>query len=377
MYRKLHGVLVGVVVLVGGGYVLWQHNQPSAVAPDTTPLRIGALLPLSGKNEYYGKEVQNAIELARAEINEQGGIGGRPLEVVYEDDKADPKIGVSSMNKLITTDRVSVVLGSWASGVVLATAPIAEEHKVVIMAEAIAPKISEAGDYVFRMQPSAVFYVRALLDGLSGLGVRRLAVLYINNEFGRALYDTVLTDARKQNIGVVASESYAEGDQDFRTQLLKIKEQNPDALFIGGYQEQASAVRQARELGFTGKILASATFENHTLVAELGPLAEGVVYPYHFSSDTTNPKAQSYLRRYQEKYGVASGGFGAAMYDGVFIVAETLRKCGENTACIKDALYNTRNEGVNGTITFDSNGDPLMPIILKTVKDGKFVQLAD
>lgn len=374
----MYSVLVGAVVLVGGGYLLWQHAQPSALAlPDAVPLRVGALLPLSGKNEYYGKEIQNAIELARAEINEQGGIGGRRLEVVYEDDKTDPRLGVSGMNKLATADRVPVVLGSWASGVVLATAPIAEEHKVVVMAEAIAPKISEAGDYIFRIQPSAVLYVHALLEGLPKLAVRRLAVLYINNEFGRALYDTILTDAQKQNIEIVASESYAEGDQDFRTQLLKIKGQKPDALFVGGYQEQASAMRQAHELGFTGKILASATFENQTLVAELGALAEGVIYPYHFSSDTTNPKAQDYLRQYQNRFGVASGGFGAAMYDGVFIVAEALRKCGENTACIKDALYNTRHEGVNGTTTFDSNGDPLMPIILKTVKDRKFVHLAD
>src|SRR3989344_4828239 len=120
-------------------------------------IKIGALLPLTGQNAIYGEEIKNAIELAKTEINEHGGINGKQMEIIYEDDKADPTVGTKAMQKLIEIDDVSIVLGSWVSGVVLAVAPIAEQNKVVVLATAISPKITTAGDYIFRMQPSATY----------------------------------------------------------------------------------------------------------------------------------------------------------------------------------------------------------------------------
>ncbi|MDI6734006.1 MAG: ABC transporter substrate-binding protein [Patescibacteria group bacterium] len=363
--------VVGIIVVVV--IVYFVGNKP--VSNET--IKIGAVLPLSGKNEFYGKEIQNAIELARGEVNSAGGggINGKNLEVVYEDDQADAKIGASVMQKLVDVNKVSIVLGSWVSGVVLANAPIAEKAKVIVMAEAIAPAISSAGDYIFRIQPSASYYSAELMKVvIRELKLKNIATIYINNEFGIALRDTVKSEAEKLGGRIITEESYAQGDQDFRSQLTKIKAKNPDALFIGGYQEQSMVIKQASELGLKTKFLAGPPFENQKLVEDLRGLAERVIYPYHFLAQTSNPKTIAYMKAYKDKFNVETGGFAPLMYDAVYIIADALKECGVNTDCIKTALYATSYDGVSGLIKFDSNGDPVIPIVVKTVKNGQFVK---
>jgi branched-chain amino acid transport system substrate-binding protein len=344
-------------------------------APTTRePIKIGAILPLSGKNATYGNEIKNAIDLAIEEINNSGGINGRKIEVIYEDDQADPKVGVNAMQKLVNIDKVPVVLGSWVSGVVVASAPIAEKAKVIVMAEAIAPAITNAGDYIFRIQPSATYYSDKLMEVvINKLGLKKIAIIYINNEFGVALRDTLRSATQRLGGQIVAEESYMPGDSDFRSQLTKIKSAKPEALFIGGYQEQINIIKQANELGLKTQFLAGPPFESQTTIQSLGNLAEGVIYPYHFAVEKANPKTISYMEAYKKKFGVETGGFAPLMYDAVYIIANAMKKCETNTDCIKTELYNTNYNGVSGNITFDKNGDPIIPIIIKTVKNGKFV----
>ena len=337
-------------------------------------LVIGSILPLSGKNAVYGQEIQNAIELALEEINNEGGINGKELVVLYEDDQADPKMGASAMQKLVNLDKVPVVLGSWASGVVVATAPIAEEGKTVVMASAISPAITDAGDYIFRMQPSATFYTRESVKYLEREGISKAAVIYVNNEFGKAMKDAFVSEFEGIGGRIVAVESYAQGDTDFRTQLAKIKEREPELIFIPGYQEGVEVIKQVEEIGIESRIMASTPFESEATLEKLGELAEGVIYPYHFVAGRDNEKARHYEQAYLAKYGVPTGGFAPLMYDATHIIANALEKCGEDTACIKEELYRTEYEGATGLVSFDGNGDPIIPIVMKTVRDGKFVE---
>lgn len=367
-----------VIFLFGIMYALTQRRtkpQSNTLPIDTSQsITIGALLPLSGKNEFYGNEIKNAIELAREEINE-GGISGKNLQIIYEDDQADPKVGTNAMSKLVHIDKVPVVLGSWVSGVVLASAPLAESAGVIIMAEAIAPNITQAGDYIFRIQLSALQYTQELArQVIQKLTITKIAILYINNDFGVALRDTLEKEVEKIGVNIVSQESYSHGDQDFRSQLTKIKQANPGALFIGGYQEQQFIIKQAYELGIETLFLAGPPFENKSIIDNLGELAEGVIYPYHFDADTSNPKTIAYMKAYEKRWGVETGGFAPLMYDATYIIANALKHCGEDTWCIKAVLYNTVHEGVSGTISFDENGDPTLPVVIKTVKNGQFVR---
>ncbi len=363
--KILIGVLMATILLAG---CLEQPPQD-----EEEKFVIGALLPLTGRNGVYGQEIRNAIELALDEINSEGGINGKVFVVIYEDDQADPKTGVSGMQKLVNIDRVPVVLGSWASGVVVAAAPIAEQGKVVVMASAISPAITDAGDYIFRVQPSATFYTAKSVELLRDENLSSAAVIFVNNEFGKALKDAFVSEFEAQGGEIVAVEAYAQGDIDFRSQLTKIKEKSPEIVFIPGYQDTVEVIKQIEELGIESRILSGPPFESQSTLQKLGGIAEGVLYAYHFVSGKDTLKAIHYEEAYLQKYGVPTGGFAPLMYDATQIIANSLRKCGEDTDCIKEELHRTEYEGVTGTITFDENGDPIIQIVMKTVKNGEFV----
>ncbi|MEK6960356.1 MAG: penicillin-binding protein activator [Nanoarchaeota archaeon] len=376
--RKLIITLCMVALLLISGCATQTAQTTVISIPDKTsiqektPIKIGALLPLSGPNAKYGEEIRQGIELAREELNSQGGINGRNVEVLYEDDQADPKTGVSAIQKLIDVEGVHVILGPWASGVALATAPIAEDKKVIMLAEAIAPAISDAGDYIFRIQASAVYYSMAAAQYLVSVNATNAAVLYIDNDFGRSFKDAFIKDFTATGGRIVADEPYDASVPDFRTQLMKIKDSEPDAVMIIGYQETANAIKQMHEMGIKAQIVAGPPFENPAIIEALGKLAEGVRYTYHY--DPRDPNTKDFAERFRARYQMESGGFAPLMYDGFKIVSEALKKCGEDTNCIKSALYDTRHNGVMGEISFDEKGDPHMPIIMKTVRDGKFVR---
>jgi len=149
-------------------------------------IKIGAILPLSGSAAQYGKFVQSGFELARKEINANGGISGKEFTVIYEDDQAIPKQAAAAMRKLVSVNKVPIVFGSWASSSALAQAPIANETKTPMLAEAQSPKIRDAGDYVFRIQPDSRFYLKKLAPySVNKLGLKRFGIFYVNNDYGK------------------------------------------------------------------------------------------------------------------------------------------------------------------------------------------------
>jgi len=370
MKSKNNWIIGIMIVLIILGVVYYYQSQKK----DESVIKIGASLPLSGQNAVYGIEIQNAIELAKDDINNNGGINGKKLKVIYEDDEADTATGTNVINKLVNIDKVPVVLGSWASGVVVAEAPIAEKNRVIIMAVAISPAITHAGDYIFRIQPSATFYTSKSAEFLRDKGINTSAIIYVNNEFGKSLKDFFTSDFEKKGGKVVAIESYYEGDNDFRAQLIKIKEKNPEVIFIPGYQDTIEVIKQIKELGIKSLILAGPPFESQSTIEKLGKDAEGILYPYHFVAGESNKKTQAYEKDYLTKYHKTTGGFAPLMYDATYIISDVLKKCDKNTDCIKNELYNIEYKGISGNITFDSNGDPELPIFMKTIKNGEFVK---
>jgi branched-chain amino acid transport system substrate-binding protein len=228
------------------------------------------------------------------------------------------------------------------------------------------------------MQPSATFYTAKSAEILRKIGISTAAIIYVNNEFGVALRDSFLSDFESRGGKIVASEAYKQGENDFRTQLTKIKINNPEIVFIAGYQDTIDVIKQMKELGINAKVLAGPPFESKITIEKLGELAEGVLYPYHFVAGSNNPKAKQYEESYLKKYGIPTGGFAPLMYDGTYIIANALKTCYKenekiNTDCVKDQLYKTEYDGVIGKVTFDKNGDPIIPIVMKTVRNGQFV----
>ena len=366
--RTLLIVVLGVLIVFPFGC--------SKKKAQTQKVKIGAVLPLTGPAAQYGKWIQEALELGREEINYAGGINGKELEIIYEDDQANPAFAVNAMRKLVSQDKVRLVFGSWASSCVLAQAPISEQTHTVLMAEAISPKIRNAGDYVFRIQPDARYYLKKFVPFIyNSLGIRRISILYVNNDFGLDQANVFKNEFEALGGDILSKDGFEQGATDFKTELAKMKSKSPEAIFCPAYTEIAIILKQAKELGMPQQFLASVPFENPDILKAAGNAAESVIYPHHFNSDSIEPLVQEYQKKYLAKYGRKSEGFAALAYDGIHIIAHVLKTCGDQPTCIKDTLYKVKDfPGVTGVTTFDDHGDVLKQIVIKTVCDGRFTK---
>jgi len=361
--------IIVVVILAVLYFTMWQP-KPS----EEKVIKIGAMLPLSGKNALNGQYIQQAIILAQEEINQNGGINGKKLEIIFEDDQGDPNIGATIAQKLINVDKVPLVLGPWSSSVALAVAPMFESSKTIMIAEVITPKLTNAGDYIFRVQPTGALYMKTLAgEVVNTLRIKKVGIMYIGNDYGASVKDAFVEEFEKNGGTIVDVEQYMDKQTDFRTELTKISQKNPQAILLVSYAQDAGLIlKQAKELGINVQFLGVPALENRDLIKIAGEAAEGLIYPYHFDFESPNENVQKFVSNYTAKFGHPPDGFAVLMYDGTYIAAKILEKCGRDTECMKNALYNNTFKGVT-EIKFDSNGDPLIPINLKTIKNGQFV----
>ncbi|TET15171.1 MAG: hypothetical protein E3J82_01170 [Candidatus Thorarchaeota archaeon] len=342
-------------------------------------INLGAILPLTGGAAKYGESAKRAIDLAVAEINSKGGIGRRKVRIIYEDSQALPQQGVAAITKLGTVNKVPVVIGAMASSVTLAIAPVAEKNKIVLISPvSSAPKISEAGDYVFRNCMSDVYEgAKMAAYAFKELGLRKIAILYVNNDYGSGLRGMV--ESRFKSLGgrVVTMQSFDQGSSDFRTQLAKIKQAKPEAIYMVGYKEQILILKQAKEMGITQQFLGSVMFEDPEILEKVGKAADGVIYTYYpFDPAGEQELVSQFTNQFNKKYGTQPDIYAALSYDAMRIVASAIRRGGMSPGRIKQALYDTKDfPGVAGSTTFDENGDAIKPVSIKTVRDGEFVWL--
>lgn len=363
-------VFLFLVIIVGVITFFWiKQTQEQNV------IKIGATLPLSGDAAVWGKNTQEGIELALKEVNSSGGVLERKIRVVYEDTQALPKQGVSAYQKLTAVDKVQAIIDDSVSSVTLAMAPLAERDRVVILSTgATSPKISGIGKYIFRIWNSDAYEGEiAAKYAFEKLKLRTIAILYINNEYGKGL-DSVFT-SEFENLGgkIVTSESFAQNATDMRTQLTKIAGKNPEALYLVGYPKEIPiALKQARELGLRTRFLGTVAMQDPQLIQTAGIAAEGLIFPY--PKDPTGAHIERFKKSFKEKYGKEPGITVDVGYDALKIITKAIELTGSYSGeDIRKALKLLKDyPGVSGTMTFDANGDVHKPMGIKTIKDGKF-----
>ena len=341
-------------------------------------ITIGVILPLTGNAAKYGQATKNGIDLALEEINHRGGINGRSLKAIYEDSQADPKMAVSVFQKLTTIDKASFILGPLASSSVLAVAPIANRKKVIVLSPAASsPKITDAGDYIFRNVMSDLFDGRAIADfAFNSLKKRTAGVIYINNDFGVGLKKSFRAFFEKYGGEIKAIETFNQGDNDFRTQLTKIMNSEPEVVFLAGQREMGYVLRQARELGLQSQWISFSMFEDPEILKIAGNAANNVYYTYRaFDPKSDISLVRNFSKNYKQRFGQLPDIFAGLSYDAARIIVSAIERGGaKDTEKVKMALYNTRNfPGVVGETTFDENGDVIKPIGIKRVEKGKFI----
>ena len=365
------GIGIAVVVALAIVLIVTQTKK------EAEEIKIGIINSLTGSGAPYCENLQNALLLAEEEINQVYGIKGKKIRLITEDDKTSPTDAVAAMNKLVNIDKVPIIIGPASSSSVMACAPIANKTKTVLLSPgAASPSITTAGDFIFRNRASgAAEGIEIAEFAYEKLGLRKIAILYINTDYGPGFSKAF--EAKFTQLGghIVGVETYDQGGKDFRTQITKLKRLNPDGVYLIGVPiEAGNILKQSLEIGFITQFLTN-NMESTELIKIAGKSAEGIFFAIPaFDPDSPNTKVHKFVKKYRGKYGQNPDMFAVNAYDAVYLVKLAIEKGGYNAEGIKNALYNIKDfPGVNGTLSFDENGDVVKPLTIKTVKHGKFV----
>lgn len=363
-------VIIMVIIVM-----IWKTTTPKQEA-----ITVGATLPLSGDAAIWGKNTQEGIDLAVEEINASGGVLGQRLSILYEDTRALPKEGVTAYRKMTTVNKVKVIIDDSVSGVTLAMAPLAQKDHVVILATgATAPKISDAGDYIFRIWNSDAYEGEVAADyAYETLRLRHVAILYINNEYGKGLEQVFRSRFVARGGNIPISESFAQSATDIKTQLTKILAAGPDGIYVVGYPKEIPiALKQAKELGLSLPLLGTVAMQDPQLIQTAGEAAEGLMFPY--PKEPSGGHVDRFIEAFREEYGKDPGITADVGYDAVKMIARAIEITrGSTGEDIRKGLNMLKDyPGVSGVMTFDSNGDVHKPMGIKIVKSGSFVWLED
>jgi len=350
------GVLIVVILVVIG--VSSAKNSNNA----TGPIKIGSILPLSGDAASYGEPIQQAIDLAVSQLNAQGGINGRQVVMDYEDGKCDGPTASLAAQKLISVDKVQIIIGGACSGETLAAAPIAERNKVLLISPASsAPAITNAGDYIFRTIPSDLAAGQKIADMMSASGAKKVAIISEQTDYAQGVRGAFVPDAKADGMQVVYDDSFPTDTPDFKAFAQQIIQSHPDAVFINP-QTGASGARIAkavRDEGSTAQFFAY--FITGDDFVKSGPSVNGTIM-LDYSSIANKGLGSQFMSDFQTKYNKAPGYpvFATLGYDTANIIFQAIKNVGYNGTKVKDYLYTMpAYSGITGNITFDKNGDPL------------------
>ncbi len=372
--------IIVILILIWIGYAIVKSGPGTAGPTATTtpvstePVKIGFSGPLSGDLANVGQNAKAAVEIAVEEINTAGGIAGRQMLVVYEDDKCKGDVGATVASKLVSVDKVAAILGPACSPAALAQAPVVEAAKTPLLSYcATAPSISDAGDYVFRDVPSDLFQAKYAANYLyNTMGKRQAAVVYINQDWGNGLKDAFKAAFEGLGGKVVLEEGYAPDATDLRAQMTKVKNSKADVLYFPGFtQGTIAGLKQAKQLGITLTKFGADAWDDGKIWSELKPAeSEGVMFTAAATNSSEEFKAKMLAKVGNNEIIYCSN----YAYDGMKILAGIIANVGTDGTAIKDAFYKVRYEGgvAQPVIEFDEKGDPrAAEYFIKTVKAGK------
>lgn len=378
MKNTMKGIIgVGVLIII----VLVTYSFGLRGSEDQTQkeeiIPVGVLASLTGSASPYGIATQRGFELAANEINNAGGIDGKKIKLVFEDEACEARVALDAFKKLVEVEGIKIILGPTCSSGAIAIASLANEKKVLIIsAGASSPDLTEVGgEYFFRTYPSdaheAVFAADTVFKNF---GKRTAASIYINNDYGAALERSFTTQFEKNGGTILVREAFELNASDFRTQLSKIQAAKPDLIYIVGYNELGELVKQIQELRIQSLVFASSVFNTPEILQITGSSADGVVF-----TNLTNPESPTrkhFLQIYKEAYQDEATYLVDTAYDAVYALEKALRgRSLENIQEIKDALYDVEFEGASSDIAFGEYGDPIRASYnILTVKNGEVVK---
>jgi len=348
-------------------------NTPTADTGNT--IKVGVYVDLTGATSSFGQSTKNGIELAIDEVNAAGGVNGKKIQLVIEDDQGRTEQAKTVVEKLIKQDKVVAVLGEVASSNSLAAAPVAQEAKIpMITPSSTNPTVTQKGDYIFRV---------CFLDDFQGssmakfaantLKAKTAAILGdVNSDYSKGLTEFFEKEFTKLGGKVVAKEAYTQTDPDFKGQLTKIRNLNPDVIYVPGYYGQVGIIaRQARELSMNMPLLGGDGWDSPQLWSLGGEALKNTFITNHYTADDPNPVIQNFVKAYKAKFGgVSPDSLAALAYDAAKVLADAIKRAGgTDSAKLRDAINATKDfAGVTGVISINAERNAIKPAVILEVK---------
>jgi branched-chain amino acid transport system substrate-binding protein len=349
-----------------------------ADAPKGEPITLGVSGPLTGPNAQYGAQWKKGFDLALDEVNGAGGVRGRPLQYVFEDSQADPRQTVAIAQKFVGDPKIVAELGDFSSTASMAASSIYQRAGLVQFGFTNShPAFTKGGDYIWSSSVSQADETPRLAKYATDLGFKKLAVLYLNTDWGRTSRKLFSDAAKADGAEIVAAEGYQPDEKDFRSTLVRVRDAKPDAIvLIAYYADGALIARQIRTVGLTNPIVANGSVYSPKFIELAGDAANGIYTETNFFPSEPRPEVQNFVSKYRARYHEDPDTFSTVAYDTIVLIAAVIDKYGDDRKAIRDGLAQIKDvpSVIFGKATFDPETRRVAGAraVLLIVKDGKF-----
>ncbi|NMC32558.1 MAG: ABC transporter substrate-binding protein [Veillonellaceae bacterium] len=379
---KKRWTILGGLAIAMGIALTGCGGEKAKPAAQPNEIRIGGNVEMTGGVANYGNQALSGMKLAFKQVNAAGGVLGKKINLILADNKSEPAEAANATTKLITQDKVTLVMGPIVSSNVLATVKIAEDNKVVVMTptgtnEKITVDNGKVRPFAFRACFIDPFQGRVMANYATKSLKSKTAVIYIDSssDYSKGVAAAFEETFVKNGGKIVGKEAFLQKDQDFKATLTKIKAMNADIVFIPAYYEEVGKiVKQARELGITQPLLGTDGWDNPKVVEIAGAAAlNNTFFSNHYSSQDSDPNVRKFIEAYKAEYKEEPSSMAALGYDAAMIVIDAIKRANTTDAAkVKEALEQTKNLQVStGIVTMDSNHNPIKSAVVIEMKDGK------
>lgn len=355
----------------------WAFPTQSSLAAGKE-VKVGLSAPLTGDWAEYGADFKRSVTMVIDRVNKQGGIAGKQIVLVVSDSRGDPKESVLIAEKFVADPEIIAEIGDFSSSCTMAATPVYEQAKMV----QISPTCShqdwtKKGEFMFRVVATqgyeGPYNARwAVRD----LGKKKLATIYINNDWGVDANKYFVQEAKKLGAEILAEEAFVPGEKDFNAIISKLKRLNPDLIYLPTFYADAAAIlNQAERARFTPAVMANSSLFSQKTIELGGKAVEGIAIPANYFSADPRPAAQQFTKEYQAAYGKEPNQFAALAYDAAGLLVSALKAVGvESRAKVREGLLGLKGyEGATGPISYAEGRDPAKQLVRITIKDAKWV----
>jgi len=346
-----------------------------SACPAWAQLKLGFNVPLTGFAAADGKSSLEGAKLAVEQANAKGGVAGQKIELVVYDDQATPKEAVPSATKMVEKDQVVAAVSGSYSGSTRAAAVIFQRAQVpYVVAYAIHPDITLAGDYMFRVSAMGEVQGRGGAKLVQNLGKKKVVLVTLKNDFGQALAAGFKEAAPKLGINIINEYEYGMPDRQFGPLVSKIKSDNPDVIYASGYFFTAGPlVSQLRAAGVTAPIIGQEGYDSDKFIEIAGPASEGTYVTTSLDRDSDAPATKAFLADYRKATGSGADMVAAASFTATSVAIEGLKKSGgKGGAALRDAIAAGSYDMPIGKLEFNDLHEVKKDIQVQIVKDKAF-----